>query len=129
MNRRRRAIHASTAVADWQREAHFQTDGSIRTGLGIRPEGWWRYESDRPDLADDATLDVYVHLREAKHLERAAERLRYLAQHHQLTTDELKAIADGTGACFEWRQAVLAGQLPSPWMATLSSGRRSRLPT
>lgn len=107
MTRRRRSGHATTDAADWQREAHFQTDGSIRTGLGIRPEGWWRFESGRPDLAADATMDVYAHLRPER-LERPTERLAYLMEHGQLSDGELRAIASGLGPSYEWRRAVLA---------------------
>ena len=115
MTRRRRSSHVSTEAAEWVRDRDFLAARHVHSGLGIRPEGWWRFESDRPDLADDCLDDVYVHLRDdERRLERAAERLRYLVTHRQLSAGERQAIADGNGPQWEWRRAVLTGRRMTP---------------
>jgi hypothetical protein len=92
-------------------------DRMIGTGLGLRPDGWWRYESGRPDLVPGSgEADVYAHLRDPDDRagERAAARLRFLAAAGQLTKAERMTIdrevaAESTPARWAWRAAVLHG--------------------
>lgn len=103
---RRRESRRLSPAGLWEQEREFALSGSIGAGLGIRPEGWWIHESGRPDLAADADLDAYAHLR-AEFMPKAAERLCYLALSGQLTRDELAAIAARATPAHAWRAAVL----------------------
>lgn len=107
--RRRVPDVAQTAERAWQADRDFEITRSIASGLGSRPSRWWFYESDRPDLAQDAGSDTYCHLREPDHPihRRAADRLRYLAASGLLTTGEIAAIRAGGGPRYLWRQRVL----------------------
>ncbi len=90
--KRRRRIHETTPVNDWRERRDFDVPRAIRAGLGMRPAGWWKYEAERPDLAQDASLDAYAHLADPRRQAAAAERLRFLVTHRQLTRGELEAI-------------------------------------
>lgn len=112
--RRRRIPWDSSARGEWEAEREEQIDGARRTGLGLRPFGWWLYESRRPDLAASPGHDVYVHLREESgpHMAAAVGRLRFLIDSGELTADEAAAIRRGaTGerepGRWAWRLAIL----------------------
>jgi hypothetical protein len=105
--RRRRGAAASEA-REWSLERDEALERAIRSGLGIRPPTWWRLESARPDLAEDAELDLYAHLDGCPARERAAERLRYLVASAELAGAELLAVETGEGPAHDWRRAVLA---------------------
>ena len=106
--RRRVTLTASKALA-WDRERDFEVARQIASGRGIRPHDWWVFDSKRPDLAAPAGDDAYAHLRgEGPFMDRARERLRYLATTGELRDSELAAIASGSGGRYLWRQRVLA---------------------
>lgn len=99
----------ATASLEWQRERDQAVGRAIAAGFGTRPPQWWVFESDRPDLAADEGEDAYAHLRgEGPFMDRARERLRYLAATGELQASELAAIVAGEGECYQWRQRVLA---------------------
>lgn len=108
VTRRRRTVHELRIPSPDDRDR--QTQYSINCGLGIRPEEWWLYDSDRPDLAEGAGLDAYSHL-EAPYVSpqraRTIERFAYLVTHDLITASERDAIAAGIGPRYEWRQQML----------------------
>ena len=103
---------ATTVPAEWSRDRDYEVAKWISSGLGMRPEGWWMYDSGRPDLAEDALLDPYADMRPARYLQRAKERLRYLDRTGELTDGERAAILGEQPATeesrYRWRRAVLA---------------------
>ena len=112
---RRRFSRQPSAEKEWGANREWMVPRAIRSGLGVRPEAWWRYEVDRPDLAEGAGLDPFVHLSPNPRLQDAAvERLRYLATHRQLTRGELAAIFAAEsderalyGPAKRWRALIL----------------------
>lgn len=110
---RRRVSRGTTAPRGWLDQRDDQMTAWTGTGLGLRPEGWWQYESGRPELAGPPGADVYAHLRDdPAFLEAPIARLRYLRDSRELTPAELAAIRAGAATEREpgrwaWRSRVL----------------------
>jgi hypothetical protein len=114
MRLRQRVPRDVTAISAWRDARDELIDRYIRGGNGLRPEGWWLYESARPDLAADAGHDVYAHLREEAepYLASAIERLRFLRDAGELRASEIAAIHEGAATerspgAYAWRSRVL----------------------
>jgi len=93
---------------------------------GTRPDGWWRFDSGRPDLADGRS-DTHAHLRmfgptveevsvdltTNNHLlEQARRKLRHLRDAGELSATEVaeihkKAAASSRDDRWTWRSQVL----------------------
>jgi hypothetical protein len=112
---RRRSTRDLRELREWSDDRDELMDRCRRSGLGTRPEAWWRYESGRPDLAASPGIDTYVHLREDpdhRDHERACERLRFLMRSGELTEAERSTIAreaatERTPGRWAWRAHVL----------------------
>lgn len=112
--RPRRVPREHTAASSWLEQRDQQIARAIRCGLGIRPEGWWRFESSRPELAGSAADDLYAHLRDdpEPYLLGAVERLRHLRVSGELRPAEIAAIHHGAATerepgRYAWRSRVL----------------------
>ena len=101
----RRAARDLSAERAWHFDRAWQMSREIAGGLGTRPLDWWLYDSGRPDLAESPGYDVYCHV--AGDCTDAARRLTYLASSGELTASEYRAIFEGRGPRYEWRQDVL----------------------
>ena len=113
---RRRLTRDSTAIARWERDREWQMS---RCQPGERPVPWWKFESDRPELAGGP--DTYVHLQlidgdlamvDNPKLDRARERLRHLRDTGELRPDEITEIhrlaaTSPSPGRWTWRSAVL----------------------
>lgn len=112
--KRRRRTYEPTEQATWEPNRDAAVERWTGTGLGLRPERWWIYEAERPDLAGSPAKDMYCHVGPLGEnpnpllLERARARLRYLAGHRQLSAAEVASIYAGSGPRYEWRAAVLS---------------------
>ena len=115
---RRRFLRTSTEAARWEQNRDWEMS---RARPGDRPVGWWKYESERPDLAPS---NYYAHIGDTPRgfdvdlspandrLEREREKLRYLRDTGELRPDEIAelhrlATAEKTPGRWAWRLAVL----------------------
>ena len=99
-----------------RRVSDAELERSVQIGLGIRPEAWWAFDSDRPDLAEGAGLDRYSYPRGASFeaFERTQERFRHLVDSGLLAESEKRAIVEGNGEAHAWRRSIIAAHSLRP---------------
>ncbi len=123
---RSRLSREATPEGQWRRQ---RDDMVSRAESGTRPDGWWRFESGRPDLATGAGIDIYGHLMNEwapdgllgviefdpernPRLAQAMSKLRHLRDTLCLTSDEIadihrRAAEERHPGRWAWRSRVM----------------------